>query len=217
MQCFPERTVQHKSLTSTMAKFPLLLACLTTLLALSGLPGCSERQTAEKFLATDISGMDIGGDFTLTDHNGKLRSLSEFKGKAVVLLFGYTHCPDVCPTTLSEMTLALKQLGTADAQRVQVLFITLDPERDTTAVLAQYVPSFNPAFLGLRGDAAETIEMTRRFKVFAQKHDTGSNSGYTLDHSASSFVFDTTGKLRLLVGFGQGPEAVAHDLKLLLH
>ena len=195
-----------------MPKFFLLLTCLI----LSGITGCGERQTAEKFLATDISGMDVGGDFTLTDHNGKSRKLSDFKGKAVVLFFGYTHCPDVCPTTLSEMTLALKQLG-ADAQRVQVLFITLDPERDTTAVLAQYVPSFNPAFLGLRGDAAETIEITRRFKVFAQKHETGSSSGYTLDHSASSFIFDPAGKLRLLVSFGQGSEAVAHDLKLLLH
>jgi len=208
--------LQHKPLTSNVAKLSLLLACLASLLILAGMPGCSERQTAEKFLATDISGMDVGGDFTLTDHNGKLRKLSEFKGKAIVLFFGYTHCPDVCPTTLSEMALALKQLG-ADAQRVQILFVTLDPERDTTAVLAQYVPSFNPAFLGLRGSAAETIAMTRKFKVFAQKHETGSSSGYTLDHSASSFVFDPAGKPRLLIGFGQGPEAVVHDLKLLLH
>lgn len=211
MQCFPKGLAAHLNVT----KFPLLLTCLT-LLILSGAPGCSDRQTNEKFLATDISGMDVGGDFTLTDHNGKSRTLSEFKGKAVVLFFGYTHCPDVCPTTLSEMTLALKQLG-ADAQRVQILFVTLDPERDTAAVLAQYVPSFNPAFLGLRGDTATTVEITRRFKIFAQKHETGSSSGYTLDHSASSFVFDPAGKPRLLVGFGQGPEAVAHDLKLLLH
>lgn len=213
MQCFPEK---RKPPSSNVTKFFLLLACLASLLLLSGMPGCGERQAPEKFLATDISGMDVGGDFTLTDHHGKLRTLSEFKGKAVVLFFGYTHCPDVCPTTLSEMALALKQLG-PDAQRVQVLFITLDPERDTAALLAQYVPSFNPAFLGLRGDATATAEMTRRFKIFAQKHETGSSSGYTLDHSASSFVFDPAGKLRLLIGFGQGPEAVAHDLKLLLH
>jgi protein SCO1/2 len=199
-----------------MKKLPLLLVCLTALLIMSCLPGCGERQVPQKFLATDISGMDLGGDFTLSDHNGKLRTLSEFKGKAVVLFFGYTHCPDVCPTTLSEMALALKQLG-PDAQRVQVLFVTLDPERDTTTVLAQYVPSFNPTFLGLRGDTATTLDMTKRFKIFAQKHATGSGSGYTLDHSASSFIFDPTGKPRLLLSFGQGPQAVAHDLKLLLH
>lgn len=180
------------------------------------LPGCSEQQPAAQFLATDISGMDVGGDFTLTDHNGKLRKLSEFKGKAVVLFFGYTHCPDVCPTTLSAMALALKQLG-PDAQRVQILFVTLDPDRDTPAVLAQYIPSFNSTFLGLRGDTAATVEMAKRFKIFAQKRETGGDSGYTLDHSTSSFIFDPAGKPRLLVSFGQAPEAVSHDLKLLLH
>ena len=116
----------------------------------------------------------------------------------------------------AEMALALKQLG-PDAQRVQVLFVTLDPDRDTSAVLGQYVPSFNPTFLGLRGDTSATAEMAKRFKVFAQKHETGGGSGYTLDHSASSFIFDPTGKPRLLVSFGHGPQAVAHDLKLLLH
>lgn len=192
--------------------FLFALGCLFALF----LGGCGEKQPQEKFLATDISGTELGDDFALPDHTGKIRSLGDFKGKAVVLFFGYTHCPDVCPTTLSEMALALKQLGT-DASRVQVLFVTLDPERDTPALLAQYVPSFNPSFLGLRGDAATTAELAKKFRIFSQKRETGSPSGYTLDHSALSFVYDPTGKLRLLVNYGQGPEAVAHDLRLLLH
>lgn len=160
--------------------------------------------------------MHLDGTFTLTDHTGNTRSLADFKGKVVVLLFGYTHCPDVCPTTLAEISLALKQLGT-DASRVQVLFITLDPERDSQAILAQYVPAFNPAFLGLRGDTSSTAEFTRRLKVFYQKHKTAGLPGYSLDHSASSYIIDREGKLRLLANYGLGSDALAHDLKLLLH
>ena len=186
------------------------------LLSCAMLAACDEPKLPSPFHATDLSFKYADADFHLADPSGKARSLADFRGKVTVLFFGYTHCPDVCPTTLSEMALALKQLG-PDAQRVQVLFVTLDPDRDTSAVLGQYVPSFNPTFLGLRGDTSATAEMAKRFKVFAQKHETGGGSGYTLDHSASSFIFDPTGKPRLLVSFGQGPQAVAHDLKLLLH
>ena len=169
----------------------------------------------EPFSGTDITGIDYGKDFQLTDHNGRPRSLADFKGKAVVLFFGYTRCPDVCPATLSEAALALKALD-KDAERVQVLFVTLDPERDTREVLAQYVPAFNPAFLGLYGDLAATQKVARDFKVFYQKQPGKTPDGYTLDHSTGTYVFDPGGRLRLYFGYGKGGEKLAHDLKLLL-
>lgn len=169
----------------------------------------------EPFLGTDITGADYGQDFHLADHHGKPRSLADFRGRAVVLFFGYTHCPDVCPTTLSEAALAMKALG-EDAKRVQVLLITLDPERDTREVLAQYVPAFHPDFLGLWGDSAATAKVARDFKVFYQKQPGGTPGGYTLDHSAGTFVFDPSGRLRLYFGYGKGGDALVHDLRLLL-
>ena len=160
--------------------------------------------------------MHLDAAFDLTDQNGQRRTLADFKGKAVILLFGYTHCPDVCPTTLAEISLALQQLG-PDAAQVQVLFITLDPERDSQDILARYVPSFNPTFLGLRGNAASTADIAKKLKVFYQKHEMPGHAGYTLDHSASSYVIDPEGNLRLMVNYGFGREALVHDLKLLLH
>jgi protein SCO1/2 len=183
------------------------------LLLLALFAGCSQPKV--EFKGNDISGADWGKDFRLTDHTGKVRTLADFRGKVVVLFFGYTHCPDVCPTTLSELSQAMKQLG-KDAARVQVLFVTLDPARDTPQVLAQYVPSFNPTFLGLYGDEATTRRVAKDFKVFYQKHDTGSKLGYTLDHTANTFVYDPAGRLRLLFGFGMGAESFLHDIKALL-
>ncbi len=189
----------------------LLLLLLPVLLAL--LAGCGPQRP--EFKGTDVTGVDWGRDFHLTDHTGKPRSLTDFRGKVVVLFFGYTHCPDVCPTTLSEMGAVMKRLG-KDAERVQVLFATLDPARDTPALLAQYVPQFNPAFLGLYGDEAATRQTAQEFKVFYQKQDTGSKGGYTLDHSANTYVFDPAGHLRLLFGFGTGVDPIVHDIKELL-
>ncbi|MEW5943051.1 MAG: SCO family protein [Pseudomonadota bacterium] len=192
-------------------------ALLSMILLCAALLGCGGKRDAghEPFLARDISSASYGKDFSLTDHLGQSRRLADFRGKVVVLFFGYTHCPDVCPTTLADMALALRQLG-ADAQNVQVLFATVDPERDTQAVLAQYVPSFNPSFLGLRGDAAVTAATAKEFRVFYQKRQTGSEAGYTMDHTAGTYVFDRSGRLRLFLGYGQGADAVAHDLKVLL-
>lgn len=168
-----------------------------------------------RFQASDVTGVAFGRDFKLTDHNGKPRTLSDFRGKVVVLFFGYTQCPDVCPTTLSDLAAALQKLG-ADADRVQVLFVTIDPERDTPELLSHYVPAFNPSFLGLSGDAAATAATAREFKVLYQKQPGSTPGSYSMDHSAGTFIFDSQGKLRLFVSQGQGPEIFAHDIRELL-
>ena len=140
---------------------------------------------------------------------------SDFKGKVVVMFFGYTQCPDVCPTTMVEMSNVMKELG-PDADRVQVLFVTVDPERDTQEVLAQYVPAFDKRFLGLRGDLQQTEKVAKEFKVFYQKVPGKQPGSYTMDHTAGSYVFDPQGHIRLFVKHGQGPQTLAHDIKLLL-
>ncbi|MFZ6656413.1 SCO family protein [Undibacterium sp. TJN19] len=170
---------------------------------------------AEKFINTDLTGLDYAKDFALTDHNGKPRTLADFRGKLVVIFFGYTQCPDVCPTTMVEMANVMKALG-PDADKVQVLFVTVDPERDTQALLASYVPNFDPRFLGLYGDANATAKVGKEFKVFYQKVPGKTPTSYTVDHTAGSYVFDTKGRIRLFLRHGQGAEPIAHDLKLLL-
>ena len=186
------------------------------LLAVLGvLAGCDTTAKVEAFKSTDITGANFGKDFQLKDHNGKDRSLADFKGKVVVLFFGYTHCPDVCPTTLAELALVVKQLG-EDAKKVQVLFVTVDPERDTPQLLAQYVPSFDPGFLGLYGDLEATARTAKEFKVVYQKVAGSSPGNYTMDHSAGTYVFDQTGRLRLFVSYGQGPAVLLHDIRILL-
>ena len=177
------------------------------------LAACSPA--APKFEASDITGSSFGRDFSLKDPKGATRSLADFRGKAVVLFFGYTQCPDVCPTTLATLAQAMKKLG-PDADRVQVLFVTIDPERDTPALLAQYVPAFDPRFLGLWGDAAATARTAKEFKVLYEKVPGPTRETYTMDHSAGTYIFDPQGRLRLYVAYGQGPEVYAHDLKLLV-
>jgi protein SCO1 len=171
---------------------------------------------APKFLGSDVTGSRFGHDFRLTDHTGQLRTLADFHDKVVVLFFGYTQCPDACPTTLSELAAALQKLG-PDAQRVQVLFVTVDPERDTADLLSHYVPAFNPSFLGLRGDAQATAEVAKEFKVIYQKQPGATPGNYSIDHSAGTFIFDPQGRLRVYVSYGQGPEVFAHDIGELLH
>lgn len=189
------------------------LASMLMALSLLGLGACMPVQ--EKFNNTDLTGLDYAKDFALTDHNGKPRTLADFKGKAVVIFFGYTQCPDVCPTTMAEMASVMKLLG-PDADKVQVLFVTLDPERDTQALLASYVPNFDKRFLGLYGDAAATAKVAKEFKVFYQKVAGKTPGSYTVDHTAGSYVFDPQGRIRLFLRHGQGAEPVAHDLKILL-
>ena len=177
------------------------------------LAGCNGG--APKFKNTDITGVGYGKALSLTDQNGKPRTLADFRGKVVVLFFGYTHCPDVCPTTLAELSKVMKVLG-PDADRVQVLFVTVDPERDTPAVLARYVAAFDPRFLGLYGDAAATRGAAKEFKVFYEKHQGTVPGEYSMDHSAGTYVIDSKGRLRLFVGYGKAGADLAHDIRTLL-
>jgi protein SCO1/2 len=183
--------------------------------AVLALSACGEKTEPVAFQNTDVTGLAYGKDFSLHDHNGKLRTLADFKGKAVVVFFGFTQCPDVCPTTMMEMSNVMQALG-PDADRVQVLFITVDPERDTAALLSQYVPAFDKRFLGLRGDLAETDKVAKEFKVFYQKVPGKTPGSYTMDHTAGSYVFDPQGRIRLFIRNGQSVESITHDLKILL-
>jgi protein SCO1/2 len=168
------------------------------------------------FTGIDVTGGEMGGQLRLTDHEGKPRSLADFRGKAVVVVFGFTHCPDVCPTALADMARAVRALGDR-AGEVQVLFVTLDPARDTAELLKQYVPAFHPAFIGLRGSEAETLAVTRDFKVYANQRPGKTPETYTIDHSAQSFVFDREGRIRLLLPPNMASAAIASDLRLILN
>lgn len=185
----------------------LLLLTLALLLA-----GCDSRP---QFGNTDISEADYARDFALTDHTGKPRTMADFRGKAVVIFFGYTQCPDVCPTTMTGMAEAMKLLG-GDAAKVQVLFVTVDPERDTRQLLAQYVPVFNPSFLGLYGDPQTIAKTAQDFRIFYKKQPGSTPSTYTVDHTAGSYVYDPKGRLRLYIKHGEKPEVIAKDLKLII-
>ncbi len=167
-----------------------------------------------KFKSTDISGVDYGRSFQLTDHNGRPRRLEDFRGKAVVMFFGFTQCPDVCPTTLADVAQALKKLSPDEAKRVQVLFVTVDPERDTPQLLKQYVTAFDPSFLALYGDPAATQQTAKEFKVYYEKRKQG--DGYTVDHSAQTYVIDPQGRLRLFVRQDRIASDLPDDLRTLL-
>jgi protein SCO1/2 len=177
-------------------RFLSIIICSLALAACEGTP---------KFKSTDITGVDYGKSLDLPDTSGRLRHLEDFRGKAVVLFFGFTHCPDVCPTTLADLAGVMKTLG-AQAERVQVLFVTVDPERDLPAELAQYVHAFDARFIALRGDPQATERVAKAFKIYYEKRRQGAT--YTIDHSAQTYVIDPQGRLRLLVR----PERVAADL-----
>ncbi len=190
-----------------------LVAAVLLVLVILG-AGCNAPSQGPAFELTDITGAEFGRDIRLTDHNGKLRTLAEFKGKVVVVFFGYTHCPDVCPVTMGELAMVANELG-KDAGRMQVLFITVDPERDTPEVMAKYVPAFNPAFLGLYGDLDATTRTAKEFKVFFHKQPQSGGS-YSVDHSAGTYIYDPAGRLRLFASYGQGAPKMLHDIRLLL-
>ena len=186
--------------------------CIATLLI--ALSACSPKP---EFKNIDITGSTaFGKDFSLVDPDGKVRTLTDFKDKVVVMFFGYTQCPDVCPTTLTEMQQVMALMG-PQSDKVQVLFVTVDPERDTAAILKQYVPAFDPRFLGLRPvDDAALEKVAKDFKIYYKKVPGTSPGSYTMDHTAGSYAFDPQGRLRLYIKHAQGPETLAHDLKELL-
>lgn len=177
------------------------------------LAACSESKPQYK--AIDLTGADYARDFQLTDHNGQPRTLKDFRGKLVVLFFGYTQCPDVCPTSMAELSEAKKLLG-ADGDKLQGLFVTVDPDRDTPDVLKAYMANFDPTFLALRGTPEQLAEMAKEYKVYYKKAEGKTPTSYTMDHSAASYVYDTQGRLRLYTRYGSGAQALASDLKLLL-
>lgn len=187
---------------------PLLATALAPLLVACG-------ETKPQFKAIDVTGAEYARDFQLTDHDGRPRTLKDFRGKAVVVFFGYTHCPDVCPTTLSEIAEAKRLLG-PDGAKVQGVFITVDPQRDTPEMLKAYMANFGPDFVALHGTPEQLAAVAKEYKIYYKKVDGKTPDSYTMDHSAGSYVYDPQGRVRLYTRYGTGPEALASDLKILL-
>ncbi len=193
--------------------------CLALAATCAALGACGDRNASappvSPFHAIDITGVAWGREFHLSDHLGRPRSLADFKGQVVMIFFGYTHCPDMCPTTLAQMVQLRARLGRG-APRVQGLFVTVDPKRDTPAVLAQYVPAFDASFLGLYADEKTTAEVARDFKIFFSPRKPDPQGHYTVDHSGGVFVFDSQGELRLMLRPGSTVDEMAADVRRLL-
>jgi len=184
-------------------------------MALSALLAQGCTQSKPQFNGIDLTGADYARDFKLPDQHGQMRSLKDFQGKIVAVFFGYTQCPDVCPTTLSEMKEAKQLLG-ADGDKLQVIFVTVDPERDTPEVLKAYMANFDPSFIALRGSPEQLATTAKDFKVYYKKAEGKTPTSYTMDHSAATYVYDTHGRLRLYTRYGSGAQALASDFKQLL-
>ena len=187
----------------------LVVASVFTLIA------CSDKPGEAAFHSIDITGADYADGFELTDQNGQPRTLADFKGKAVVVFFGFTQCPDVCPTSMSELAQARQLLG-ADGERLQGLFISVDPERDTPEIMKAYMGSFDPSFLALYAKPDELPALAQRFKIYYKKVEGSTPGNYTMDHSAGSYIFDPQGRVRLYFRYGGGAQAMADDVKKLL-
>ena len=198
-----------------IARLRVALALTAAALALAA---CDKLFAPAKgpFNNIDVTGGGMGGPIQLADAEGRVRTLADFHGKLVIVVFGFTHCPDICPTTLADMAKAVRQLADRGGD-VQVLFVTVDPKRDTAEVLKQYVPAFHPSFIGLRGTPAEIEAVTKAFKVYANERPGKTADTYTVDHSAQSFILDREGRVRLLVPPGARAEAIAADLRVLLN
>jgi protein SCO1 len=190
------------------------LALLVGLSALVFLSSCDSKVEPD-FLSTDITDASFGRDFKLFDHNGNLRSLADFRGKVIVLFFGYTNCPDICPSIMAKLAGAVKNLG-KDSNHVQVLFISVDPEHDTPALLKQYVSTFDPNFLGLLGDLETTKNIAKEFKIAFQKQTEINQDSYVMEHSAGTYILDQKGKLRLYVNTNTNVDIISHDILELL-
>lgn len=204
-------TAMHKiNAFKSIAKYVLLTGAIGLFCLISA---CSEAKP--QFKAIDVTGADYARDFQLTDHNGQPRTLKDFAGKVVVLFFGYTQCPDVCPTTLSELA-EVKKLLDKDGDKLQGLFVTVDPERDTPEVLKAYMANFDPSFLALYTSPDQLPAVAKDYKVYYKKAEGKTPTSYAMDHSAGSYIYDTQGKLRLYTRYGSGPAALASDIQLLL-
>lgn len=191
-----------------------IAACALLVSAGGMLTACSKGKP--EFRGVDISEVDYARDFPLPDHNGQPRSIKDFNGKVVVVFFGYTQCPDVCPTTMQEMAEVKRMLG-KDGDRLQAIFITVDPERDTADMLKAYMGNFDPSFLALRGTPEQTAAVAKDFKIYYKKVDGKTPTSYTMDHSAGSYIYDTQGRLRVYYRYGSGVEALAADVRTLLN
>ena len=199
----------YKSWASALMR-ATFAACAMSVVLLSG---CSEQKPA--FVSVDITGADYAKNFELTDHNGQVRHLPDFAGKVVVIFFGYTQCPDVCPTSMAELAEVKTLLG-KDGERVQGLFVTVDPERDTPELLKAYMANFDPSFLALRTTPEQLAVLAKDYKVYYKKVPGSTATSYTMDHSAGSYVYDPKGQLRLFTRYGSGAKVLAADIALLL-
>ena len=179
------------------------------------LAACSPSAKAPKLNGIDVTGADYAKDFPLPDQDGKTRSIKDFAGKVVVVFFGYTQCPDVCPTTMSELAEVKRSLG-ADGERLQGVFITVDPERDKPEVLKAYMANFDPTFVGLTGTPEQLAAVAKDFKIYFKKVDGKTPTSYTMDHSAGSYIYDPKGNLRVYTRYGSGAQALQSDVKALL-
>lgn len=174
---------------------------------------CSPKQAA--FSSIDLTGADYAKNFELTDHNGQVRHLQDFSGKIVVMFFGYTQCPDVCPTSMAELAEVKKALG-KDGERLQGLFVTVDPQRDTPELLKAYMANFDPSFLALYTTPEKLVELAKDYKVYYKRVEGKTPTSYTMDHSAGSYIYDTKGQLRLFTRYGGGAQALTSDIQILL-
>ena len=190
-----------------------LAACALLAGTVGFLGACSDSKAS--FASVDITGVDYAKGFELEDHNGKVRHLTDFAGKVVLMFFGYSQCPDVCPTTMSEMIEIKRALG-KDGDKLQVLFVTVDPERDTPELLKAYMENFDPSFLALRTTPEKLVALTKDYKIYYKKVDGSTPTSYTMDHSAGSYIYDPQGKLRLFTRYGSPKEALTKDIQTLL-
>ncbi len=189
------------------------LAALAVPMGLVSLAACTERKL--EFKSVDITGADYAKDFRLLDHNGRERTVADFRGKAIVVFFGFTQCPDVCPTSMAELAQVKKMLG-ADGDKLQGIFVSVDPERDTAPVLKAYMEAFDPTFIALRPTPEQLPALAKDFKIYYKKVEGKTPTSYTMDHTAASYIYDPQGRLRLYARYGSGAEVLASDVRQLL-
>jgi protein SCO1/2 len=201
------------SVLSSARRISLSVAFIAVACCVLSLTGCTDPKVA--FKGVDITGADYAKELNLSDQNGQVRTIKDFSGKLVVVFFGYTQCPDVCPTTMQELAEVKRLLG-SDGNKLQAVFVTVDPERDTTALLKAYVENFDASFVALRPTPEQLPVIAKDFKIYYKRVEGKTPSSYTMDHSAGSYTFDAQGRVRLFNRYGMGAEALAHDFKLLL-